>query len=631
MQTPDNQKNLLLAILMSMGILVGWQYFYAGPKLKEEQDRQRVLKEQDLAAKASQPAANASAPSVPALPSTPGAATSTPGSAPAAVAGAAAAGKGLARDEALKLNPRAAVETPALKGSVSLKGARLDDLTLTRYRETTSPQSPNIVLLSPFEGENAYFAEYGWLNPPGSAHKIPDGETLWTVERGPTLTPATPLTLAWDNGQGVVFRRTFAVDDNYMFKVSDEIENKTGSELALASYARIYRFGMPKLEGFYIQHEGLIGIAGEDGLKEFTYTDVQKEASKDGFRKAFDNKSSGWLGMTDKYWATALVPPQNSTFSSTYNGAKASGNRKELFYVDFALPPLKAAVGQKASIESNLFAGAKHVSLIENYGEALKVKQFNYMIDWGWFYFITIPMFHVINWLYKLLGNFGLAILAVTVLVKAAFFPLANKAYESMAKMKKMQPEMERIRERHKDDKAAQQKELMELYSKQKINPLAGCLPILLQIPVFFALYKVLFITLDMRHAPFYGWIKDLSAPDPTSFSNIFGLLPFAPLEPWLLGYTLGFWPIVMGITMWLQMQLNPQQPDPTQQMIFNWMPVIFTFMLGGFASGLVIYWAWNNVLSLIQQYYIMKKQGTEVPLFDNLRKAFGGKPDQRK
>ncbi len=621
MQTqPDNQKNLLLAILLSMGILVGWQYFYAGPKLKDEQERQRVLKEKDLATKgATGPATTTGTPSVPGAPSVPG---GTPGAAPATsgVSGA------LSRQEALKLNPRTLVETPTLNGSISLKGGRIDDLTLTKYHETVDPKSPQIVLLSPLEGQKGYFAEYGWLNPPGAAHKLPNSDTVWTLERGQKLTPAAPVTLAWDNGGGLVFRRTISVDDNYMFKIADEVENKTGAEIALSSYARLYRFGTPHTEGYYIQHEGLVGIAGEDGLKEFTYADAQKEAAKDGFRKAFENKTGGWLGMTDKYWSAVLIPPQQASSTTTYNAAKATGDRKELFFVDYALLPVKAAAGQKASVEANLFAGAKQVSLIESYGDALKITKFNYMIDWGWFYFITIPMFHLINWLYQLIGNFGLAILAVTVIVKAAFFPLANKAYESMAKMKKLQPDMERIRGQYKDDKAAQQKALMELYAKQKINPLAGCLPILLQIPVFFALYKTLFITLDMRHAPFFGWIKDLSAPDPTSFSNIFGLLPYAPLEPYLLGFTLGVWPIIMGITMWLQMQLNPQQPDPTQQMIFNWMPVMFTFMLGGFASGLVIYWAWNNLLSLIQQYYIMKKQGTEVPLVDNLKRIFGGK-----
>ncbi len=614
-QQPDSQKNLLLAIVLSMVVLVGWQYFFAGPKLKDEQERQRAKPEQTT-----QTSPGQSGPGgvpAPSVPTAPGAAA--PGAAPAAVT-AAAAVKTVTREEALKLTQRVAIETPTLKGSLSLKGARIDDLVLTRYRETADPKSANIVLFAPFEYAESYFAEYGWLNPPGAQHKVPDGETLWRLEKSQSLTPGAPVTLVWENGEGLVFRRTISVDQNYMFKIADEVENKTGAEIALSSYARLYRFGTPKTEGFYIQHEGLLGIAGEEGLKEFTYSDAQK----DGFRKTFDNKTGGWVGMTDKYWAAALIPPQASSFSATFNGAKATGGRKEFYYVDYGLLPIKAAAGQKATIESSLFAGAKQVALIENYGEDLKIKQFNYMIDWGWFYFITIPLFHLINWLYKFLGNFGLAILAVTVIVKAAFFPLANKAYESMAKMKKLQPEMERIRERLKDDKAGQQKALMELYAKQKINPLAGCLPILLQIPVFFALYKVLFITLDMRHASFFGWIEDLSAPDPTSISNLFGLLPYMPLEPYLLGYTMGVWPIIMGITMWLQMQLNPQQPDPTQQMIFNWMPVMFTFMLGGFASGLVIYWAWNNVLSLIQQYYIMKKQGTDVPLVDNLKKNLG-------
>jgi YidC/Oxa1 family membrane protein insertase len=619
-QHPENQKNLILAIVLSMGVLLGWQFFYAGPKLKEEQERQRILKEQQAK---SAPTAPTATPGGVALPSTPAGSPSVavaPGQPPAAAL-PGAAGRASTREDALKLNPRVAIDTPALSGSISLKGARVDDIVLKRYRETVDPKSPQIVLFAPYEGAESYFTEYGWLAPPGVQARLPDGETVWTAEGNATLTPGTPVTLAWNNGQGLTFRRTFAVDDNYMFTITDAVTNVGGSEVALSPYARLYRFGTPKTEGFGIQHEGLLGF--DEALREFSYS----SALEAGFKKTYEVKPTGlggWLGITDKYWAAALIPPQGSTYTATYNGAKATKERKDLYYVDYTLAPTRVAAGGTASVEQRLFAGAKKVELIDGYDASLKIKQFSYLVDWGWFYFITKPLFQLMSWLYGLLGNFGLVILSVTLIVKAAFFPLASKAYESMAKMKKLQPEMERLRDRFKDDKAAQQKELMALYAKEKINPLAGCLPILLQIPVFFALYKVLFISLDMRHAPFYGWIKDLSAPDPTSFSNLFGLLPFAPLEPWLLGYTLGVWPLIMGATMWLQMQLNPQQPDPTQQMIFNWMPVIFTFMLGGFASGLVIYWAWNNVLSLAQQYYIMKKQGTDIPLMDNLRKTFG-------
>ncbi len=334
---------------------------------------------------------------------------------------------------------------------------------------------------------------------------------------------------------------------------------------------------------------------------------------KDGGSKSFKEKNGGWIGITDKYWAAALVPDQKAAFEANLSGSKRDG--RDYFQVDYTFPGMAIANGAKGSNTVNLFSGAKQVGVIEAYQNKLGIKQFDLMIDWGMFWFLTKPFFKLLHYFAAMLGNYGLAILAVTLVVKAAFYPLANKSYESMAKMKKLQPEMEKLRERFKDDRVRQQQELMALYKNEKINPAAGCLPILLQIPVFFALYKVLFITIDMRHAPFFGWIKDLSAADPTSLFNLFGLLPFVVPE----FLHIGAWPIIMGITMWIQMQLNPQQPDPIQQKIFNWMPVMFTFMLASFPSGLVIYWAWNNVLSLLQQYAIMRKNGTEVHLWKNM------------
>jgi YidC/Oxa1 family membrane protein insertase len=333
---------------------------------------------------------------------------------------------------------------------------------------------------------------------------------------------------------------------------------------------------------------------------------------KEGGTKTFKQATGGWLGFTDKYWAAALVPDQKVPYDAKFGASKGT---KEYFQTDYLMNPVSIAPGSKGAITSHLFAGAKQVNLIEGYGAQLGARQFDMLIDWGWFYFITKPLFKLLHWLSQVFGNYGLAILATTVLVKLVFFPLANKSYESMAKMKKLQPEMEKIRDRFKDDRVKQQQELMALYKNQKINPMSGCLPIVLQIPVFFALYKVLFVTIDMRHAPFFGWIKDLSAPDPTSIFNLFGLLPYQVPEFLMVGA----WPIIMGITMWVQMQLNPQQPDPMQQRIFNWMPVMFTFLLASFPAGLVIYWAWNNVLSLLQQYYIMRKNGAEIHLWKNL------------
>jgi len=519
--------------------------------------------------------------------------------------------KAATRESALSGGPRIQIVTPSLTGSIGLTGARIDDLVLAKYREKINPASPHVVLFSPASAPQPYFAEFGWISDTPS-QKVPDRETQWTRVGDGKLTPETPVTLTWDNGSGLKFQRTIAVDANYMFTVTDHVENTGAASVKLYPYARIYRYGTPLSQGYYILHEGLIGVAGEEGLQETTY----KDARKPDKQKQFDNVTGGWLGMTDKYWGSALIPDQKTPYRMRLTGTASASGATDSYQADYLLTPVTLAPGQSHVVKSNLYAGAKKVDIVEGYQEKLGIKQFDLMIDWGWFYFITKPLFYLIDWLYKLLGNFGLAILVVTVIVKAAFFPLANKSYESMAKMKKLQPEMEKLRERFKDDKARQQQELMALYQKEKINPLAGCLPILLQIPVFFALYKVLFVTIDMRHAPFFGWIKDLSAPDPTSIFNLFGLLPFAVPEY----LHIGAWPLIMGITMWVQMQLNPKQPDPTQQMVFNWMPVLFTFLLATFPAGLVIYWAWNNVLSIAQQWMIMKRQGAEIPLMDNIK-----------
>ena len=598
MQDQDSQKNLLLAIVLSVGVLLTWQLFYAGPKLKEEQERKQRIQLESVAK--GQPAAPKTAPGAQTVPPVPGAKGTAPALAPATPAAS--------REAALRDGPRVALDTPSLKGSISLKGARIDDVVLVKYHETVDPKSANVVLFSPLNAPNAYFSEYGWETDAGSGQPVPDRETTWTAQGNTALSPSTPVTMTWDNGKGLLFKRVISVDSDYLFTITDEVENKTGAEVSIKPYALISRLGMPHVQGYYILHEGLIGVLGDKGLQEITYPD----AVKDGGSRSFTN-SGGWIGLTDKYWASALIPDQKTPYEAHLKGGKVNG--QEFFQTIYLMDALKLAPGAKSSTTTNLFAGAKQVSLIEAYSEKLGAKQFDLMIDWGWFYFITKPLFKLLHWLSQLLGNYGLAILATTVLVKAAFFPLANKSYESMAKMKKLQPEMEKIRERFKDDRVKQQQEMMSLYKNEKINPASGCLPILLQIPVFFALYKVLFITIDMRHAPFFGWIKDLSAPDPTSIFNLFGLLPYT-LPEFL---HVGAWPLIMGATMWVQMQLNPQQPDPIQQKIFNWMPVMFTFMLASFPSGLVIYWAWNNVLSLLQQYAIMRKNDTEVHLWKNL------------
>ena len=613
-QDPGDQKNLLTAILLSVAVMLAWQYFYASPKIKEEQERRRaVAAEQEKQKQAGGSTANPVGGSAPVAPS------STPGSEPSvgSTGGSAPVVASVSRDAALKRTTRLPISTPAVTGSINLTGGRIDDIKLNRYREELAQTSPNVVLFSPAFAPQPYFAEHGWVVGPGTATKVPTRESVWKVANGATkLGDKEPVTLVWDNGEGVVFKRTISLDENYLFSISQTVENNSGKPITLRPYGRIFRLGTPQIEGFFIQHEGMIGFIGEKKLQEIDYS----EALDDGGGKNYD-ETGGWLGFTDKYWAAALVPDQTKPFLGSMRATqKKTEKQREAFQTDYLMPELTVAPSASQSVKSHLFIGAKKVDLINKYESEQKILEFNYLIDWGWFYFITKPLYQLIIWFNGILGNFGLAILAVTVVVKAAFFWFANKSYESMAKMKKLQPDLERIRDRYKDDKMAQQKEMMELYKKEKINPLVGCLPMLVQIPVFFALYKVLFVAIEMRHAPFYGWIQDLSAKDPISLFNLFGLLPYTPPDFLIVG----IWPLIMGVTMWLQMQLNPQQPDPIQQQIFNWMPIMFTFLLASFPAGLVIYWAWNNILSLAQQYLIMKRQGVEIVLFDNLKRNFG-------
>jgi len=424
----------------------------------------------------------------------------------------------------------------------------------------------------------------------------------------------------------LIFHRSIAVDDHYLFTIKDSVENKGTKPITLFPYALISRHGTPKTLGYYILHEGLIGVMGNQGEKEETYKNIEKSKSESW------EVTDAWLGFTDKYWAAALLPDTDAKVHARFSAGEAGGEKT--YQTDYLLDPQTIAPGATGTADARLFAGAKEVSVVGinfpfsvagGYNQALHLNHFDLLIDWGWFYFITKPMFLAIDFCFHLVGNFGIGILIVTVLVKLLFFPLANKSYASMAKMKAVQPELTMIRQRYADDKMKQQQAMMELYKKEKINPVAGCLPIAIQIPVFFSLYKVLFITIEMRHAPFYGWIRDLSAPDPTNIFTLFGLIPFDPTVLPLVGsfLHLGIWPVIMGITMWVQMKLNPAPPDPTQQMIFNWMPIIFTFMLGSFPAGLVIYWAWNNTLSVAQQSVIMRKHGAKIELFDNLKRTF--------
>ncbi|MBX9683060.1 MAG: membrane protein insertase YidC [Hyphomicrobium sp.] len=602
---PKDQNNLMYAIILSLAVLLGWQYFFARPMVHQEQARKEFAK--DVEAQRT------------------GEAIGIPGVATAPVAGPSAttpvgagqpAKAAASRDDALKGWPRIAIRTPSLEGSIALKSGRIDDLVLVKYRDTVDPNSAKVTLLSPVDAPEPYFAEYGWVPQGGTQTKVPDRETLWSVESGNALTPESPVTLTWDNGEGLVFRRTVSIDKDYMFKVVDEVENKTAADVALLPYARIHRYGHPKSQAFYILHEGLIGVSGAQGLQEITYANA---ASK-GVPTTIENATGGWLGITDKYWAAALVPDQKEPYRAMYSAVKAAApGERDAFQADYLRGAVVIPPNARKGVEAHLYAGAKQATIIDSYESALGIQQFDRMVDWGWFYFITKPLFWLMEKINALVHNFGVTILILTVIVKALFYPLANKQYTSMARMKKLQPEMARIKDVYKDDAQRQQKEMFDLYRKEKINPLAGCWPILLQIPVFFALYKVLFVTIDMRHAPFFGWIKDLSAPDPTSLFNLFGLLPFAAPEY----LHVGVWPLIMGVTMWIQMQLNPPQPDPIQQQIFQWMPLMFTFLLASFPAGLVIYWAWSNTLSIVQQWYINKKNGAEVHLMQNMKRQF--------
>ena len=609
----NDQKNMLLAIVLSAIVLIGWQYFVGMPQMEKQRQQQQA---QQQAQKQAQPPAATPAPDAPGTPVTPG--TPVPGTPQTgAPTPTSPASQVFTREAVLAAGPRIAVETPLLKGSIALKGARLDDLALTQYRETVDPKSPAIVLLSPPATEHPFYAEFGWVPGAGTTAKLPTAETEWRREGSGALTPVNPVTLTWDNGEGLEFRRTIAVDDKYLFTAKDEVANKGATPLTLVPYAFVRRHGTPKTEGYYILHEGYLGVFGEQGLKEESYKNVEEK------KEIRFKATNAWLGFTDKYWAATLLPDTKANVQAAFSAGTAG--TVKTYQSDYLLDAQTIAPGATGAADFRLFAGAKEVQTIDAYDKALNLNRFELMIDWGWFYFITKPMFKAIDFFYHRVGNFGLAILIVTVLVKLLFFPLANKSYASMAKMKAVQPEMMAIRERYGDDKMKQQQALMELYKKEKINPLAGCLPILVQIPVFFALYKVLFVTIEMRHAPFYGWIKDLSAPDPTNLFNLFGLIPYDPTLIPVIGafLHLGFWPIVMGITMFFQMKLNPAPPDPTQKMIFDWMPLIFTFMLAGFSAGLVIYWAWNNTLSVLQQAFIMNKHGAKIELWDNVRDLF--------
>lgn len=612
----ENNRNLLLTIVLSVGILSLWQIFYVNPQI-EEQRLAQLEQQQAEVGTANPDALLGDGGDIPNSTVTPGTANSDiPQSsiAPEAIA------TGADRESVVSSAGRIAIETELLEGSINLTGARFDDLSLKNYRVTNDDDAPIVDVLTPAGVENAYFGEFGYTGFEGA----PGPSAQWSAPAGATLTTSSPVTLTYDAPNGLSFSRTIAIDEAYMFSITDAIENGGAGAIALQNYGRTTRFFKPETPPIFILHEGMVGVTGDDNLKEFSFSNIEDEGEV-----VLSKSTDGWLGITDKYWATALIPggggADNNPFQPRHQYLT---NGTPRYQSDYLADPVTINPGATTTIENKFFAGAKKTTIIDGYEETYNIRDFELMIDWGWLHFITKPLFTWIMYpLFNLIGNFGVAILLTTVVVKLVFFPLANKSYASMARMKVMQPKMEEIKAKHGDDREKMQKAMMELYKKEKINPVAGCWPMLLQIPVFFALYKVIYITIEMRHAPFFGWIQDLSAPDPSSLWELFGLIPWgaADILPGFL--LLGIWPLLMGITMFVQMQMNPAPPDPTQAMIFRWMPFVFTFMLSTFPAGLVIYWAWNNLLSIFQQGYIMKKNGAEIALVDNIKAMIGKGP----
>ena len=584
----NEQNNLVLAIALSVAILLGFQLVYELPRQHQAEQQAAALKAQQAAGE----------PDKAALPQ-----VSAPGGTAAPVAGAPAAPK--PRDRAEMVAEQAAaslrlkIVTPRINGTINRAGGRIDDISLVDYHETPNPKSPEIVVLAPAGTEHPYYAEFGWV-PAESGVAVPDANTVWTASAD-KLTPEKPLTLSWDNGHGLVFERVVTIDTNFMFQITDRVRNTGGEAVTLLPYGLVSRQGTPQTAGYYILHEGPIGVL--DGkLNEIKYKDLSEKKTIEA------QTTGGWIGITDKYWLVTLVPDQQKPVTARFLYTKTVKG-EDRYQVDILGEAQTAKPGDTIETKRRLFSGAKEVKLLDAYADDLNVTKFDLAVDFGWFYFLTKPFFYCLAFLHSLLGNFGVAILVFTVLVKAVVYPLANQSYRSMSKMKQLQPQIAALRERCGEDKERMNKEMMELYKREKANPLAGCLPILVQIPVFFALYKVLFVTIEMRHAPFFGWIHDLSAPDPTSLFNLFGLLPFTP--PTML--MVGVWPLVMGFTMWFQQKLNPAAPDPMQQKIFSMLPFLFTFLLASFPAGLVVYWAWNNLLSILQQWLIMRSMGVKV------------------
>ncbi|PRY92219.1 membrane protein insertase YidC [Donghicola tyrosinivorans] len=593
----DQNKNLLLATVLSGVVLLVWFVLFP-PEQPVEDPNAPAAVEQTA--------------------QTPAIADSDLPTADSAAATATAANVSSTADA-----PRITVKTDRISGSISLLGGRVDDLQLLDYHETADEGSPDVQILSRVSSPNAYYALFGWTPVEGvDAANVPGPDTLWSAPANAVLTQSSPVTLTWDNGAGQIFRREMAIDDDFMFTITQSVENTSANAISLRPYGIIRRHGEPETRKFFILHEGLVRMS--DGtLQELNYKDLTKLPVDDREGTQAERQevaTDGWIGFTDHYWQTILVPDAGTAFRST---AKYFEGR-DIYQAEAVQPAITVASGETASAGTRLFSGAKEWATLKHYEEDEGVKGFVDSIDWGWFFFLTKPIFWMLHNLHALIGNMGWSIIALTIVIKAIVFPLAYKSYSSMAKMRELQPEMEKLKEAAGDDRMKMQQGMMELYKKNKVNPASGCLPMLIQIPIFFSLYKVIFVTMELRHAAWFGWIQDLSAPDPSSILNLFGLLPFAAPGPesFLAIISLGILPILLGISMWLQQRLNPAPTDPAQAMIFAWMPWVFMFMLGNFASGLVLYWITNNTITFIQQYLIMRSHGYKPDVFGNIKKS---------
>lgn len=585
----DN-RNLILAIVLSIAILFGFEMLFpTKPQAPKPTATQAEV----------QSGADATTPSAPLAPSTlPSPAAGTAGTAPGTDAPIVSELQSV--EQIVAQGNRVLITSPSVTGSIALQGGRIDDLILNGYNETLNPNSAKIRLLSPRGTENAYYAEYGWV---GTNVKLPNKDTQWSTNKT-VLDPSGPVTLSWDNGEGLTFKRVIELDKDFMFTITQQVINNSAQAVTLNPYGLVTRWGTPKGSGLYILHEGPLGVF--DGtLKEVKYSDVVD----DGVMNY--TTTGGWVGFTDKYWLTALIPDQTQPVSARMLYSKTG--LVEKYQSDFVGQQVDVQPGASNQSTTRFFAGAKRVTLLDSYAKKLGIVNFDLAVDFGMFYFLTKPIFYALHYIHGILGNFGIAILLLTVAIKAVLFPLANKSYVAMSKMKKLQPEIKKLQERFKDDKARLNQEMMALYKKEKANPAAGCLPILVQIPIFFSLYKVLLVTIEMRHAPFFGWIQDLSSKDPSSIWNLFGLFDWNYMAYIPAPIDIGIWPIIMGFTMWLQQRLNPQPTDPVQAKVFTFLPFIFTFLLSSFSAGLVIYWAWNNTLSIAQQWLIMRRMGVKA------------------